>query len=94
MRSDCSCASRTTSLEAVMPKKKIRTNLPSPGDVLVGRYKGESIRSVVVHVSAEGSKVAVRIGKKTYRSLSSAAKSVTGNWVNGWVFWGLEKERD
>ena len=75
-----------------MPKRKIRDNLPNPGDILTVRYRGEVVKGVIVSVSPERSAVAVRIGKKTFQSLSSAAKSVTGNWVNGWVFWGLEKK--
>jgi hypothetical protein len=75
-----------------MAKRKIRTCLPDTGDVLVGRYKGKTVKGVVVSVSPETSKVAVRIGKETFPSLSSAAKSITGNCVNGWVFWGLESK--
>ena len=75
-----------------MAKRKIRDNLPNPGDVLIGHYKGEAVKGVVVAVSEERSSVSLRIGKRVFRSLSSAAKSVTGNWVNGWVFWGLEKK--
>jgi hypothetical protein len=36
-------------------------------------------------------RVGYRLKETIYNSPSAAAKAVTNNSVNGWVFWGIEK---
>ena len=74
-----------------MPIKKTRTHLPKVGDRLSATYKGSAHVATVVAVDRSAGHVHVRVGSELFRSLSAAAKSITGNWVNGWVFWGLEE---
>lgn len=67
---------------------------PREGDRLVHRFRkkeGEVVAEVL-SVDRKTGKVAVRVGKKTYPSLSAAASAVTGRATNGWVFWGLKKQ--
>ncbi len=58
------------------------TRLPSPGTVIVKNYKGRELRLVVHedHFELDG---------QSYRSLSEAARHVTGSRWNGPLFWGL-----
>ncbi len=39
-------------------------------------------------------RVSVRIGGGYFRSLSAAAKAVTGRSTNGWKFWRLDPSED
>ena len=52
---------------------------------LVAKYKGETHHCVVVE--DENGKLAFRVGRKTYTSLSAAGKSIIGQECNGWRFW-------
>ncbi len=63
-----------------------RRALPAPGTQITRSYKG---RTVVVTVLADGFEHA---GKR-YRSLSAAAKAITGTHVSGHAFFGLTKRR-
>ncbi len=63
-----------------------RRALPAPGTQLTRVYKG---RTVAVTVLADGFEHA---GKR-YRSLSAAAKAITGTHVSGHAFFGLAKRR-
>ena len=68
---------------------------PKPGDRLVHRFRkrpGEIVAEVV-SVDKHSGKVAVRVEGKDYPTLSAAAANVTGHATNGWVFWGLKKQR-
>ena len=79
-------------------KAKIRTSeapslahpgarsLPAAGTALIGRYRGTEHRARVIE---EGGGLRVRLGADTYRSLSAAAKAITGSNVNGWRFWSI-----
>lgn len=61
--------------------------LPSVGTELVGRYRGEEITARVVADEARSGLPAVECRSTRYRSLSAAARAITGNSVNGWRFW-------
>ncbi len=63
-----------------------RRALPAPGSQLTRVYKG---RTVVVTVLADGFEHA---GKR-YRSLSAAARAITGTHVSGHAFFGLTRRR-
>ncbi len=58
--------------------------LPSPGTIVVKTYKGRELRLVVHedHFELDG---------QSFRSLSEAARHVTGARWNGWLFWGLKQ---
>jgi hypothetical protein len=61
--------------------------LPAPGAVLTRRYKGTE---VAVTVLADG----FEYDGQRFRSLSAAAKAISGTHVNGFVWFGLaEKPR-
>ena len=64
-----------------------RRELPPLGTQLSGRYRGQEFSAEVV--KAEGGEGARAVGCQgaRYRSLSAAAKAITGNSVNGWRFW-------
>lgn len=68
---------------------------PTVGQTLVHRFrKGEGeVTAEVVEVDRQKGKVAVRVRGKVYPSLSSAAAAITGRAANGWVFWGLKKQK-
>ena len=68
--------------------------LPPVGTELVGRYHGEEISARVVADEARSGLPAVECRSTRHRSLSAAARAVTGNSVNGWRFWRiLEPQR-
>ena len=74
-----------------MPARKVRESLPEIGMRLHSTYKGERYSAVVVSVNPSTGKVAVRMGRHEYPTLSSAARQITNTEVNGWVFWGVER---
>ena len=73
-----------------MPARKIRESLPAIGVTLHSTYKNKSYSAVVVAVNPSTGKVAVRMGKDDYTTLSAAARQITNTEVNGWIFWGVE----
>ena len=60
--------------------------LPAPGTVLARRYKG---RLLEVEVLAEG----LQFEGHVYRTLSAVAKVVTGAHWNGFLFFGLRRNK-
>ena len=64
------------------PRRDLR--LPAPGTVIVKAYKGQELRLVVHddHFELDG---------QSFRSLSEAARHVTGSRWNGRLFWGLTR---
>jgi hypothetical protein len=68
------------------PKPRRDPRLPTPGTVIVKNYKGRELRLVVHedHFELDG---------RSYRSLSEAARAVTGSRWNGRLFWGLTERR-
>jgi hypothetical protein len=78
-----------------MPKRgakkasqKLRAReLPPMGTELAGRYRGQEVSARIVADEERGGAPAVECRGNRYRSLSAAARAVTGNSVNGWRFW-------
>ena len=64
---------------------------PPAGTQLSGRYRGQELSAEVV--AAEDGAQAVECQGARYRSLSAAAKAITGNSVNGWRFWKVVEPR-
>ena len=61
-------------------------NKPDAGSIFKKKYKGKIYTMTVVH---EGNNIGYKVGRKIYRSPSSAAKSITNYEINGWVFWSI-----
>ena len=67
-----------------IPAPQRDPRLPSPGTVIVKAYKRRELRLMVRddHFELDG---------QCFRSLSEAARYVTGARWSGWLFWGLRK---
>jgi hypothetical protein len=63
------------------------SRLPMPGGVIVKQFKGETL---VVKVTADG----FEFRERRYKSLSAIALEITGTKWNGFVFFGIDKERN
>lgn len=63
------------------------SRLPMPGGVIVKQFKGETL---VVKVLADG----FEFRDRRYKSLSAIALDLTGTKWNGFVFFGVAKERN
>lgn len=59
------------------------SRLPSPGTAIVRQYKGRKLQVLVVSDGFE-------FEGQRFKSLSAAAKKITGSHVNGYRFFGLE----
>ena len=71
-------------------KKNRKKRKPAPnGTVFEKQYKGESYLMKVVHKKGV---VGYFVGKHRYNSPSAAAKAITATEVNGWVFWGMDRQ--
>jgi hypothetical protein len=57
--------------------------LPAPGSAIVRKYKGRTIRVIVMADAFE-------YEGERYRSLTAIAKKVTGSHCNGFRFFGME----
>ena len=68
--------------------KRKKNELPEVGTVFTHKYKGVKQTMTVVKASWG---IGYEVSGTVYRSVSGAAKSVTGSAVNGWVFWEIEK---
>jgi len=79
-------AARAVTPTTTSSQSKRDPRLPSPGTVIVKQYKGRELRLVVHedHFELDG---------QSYRSLSEAARAVTGSRWNGRLFWGLTQRR-
>jgi hypothetical protein len=66
------------------PKKR---TLPLVGSCYEKTYKGTKYRMVVVK---HGSGIGYKVGNKVFKAPSEAARSVTGNDVNGWIWWRID----
>lgn len=75
-------AARPTPIEAKVGDAPDR-RLPMPGAMIVRDYKG---RRLQVLVTADG----FEFEGQRFKSLSAAAKAITGSHVNGFRFFGLE----
>lgn len=74
-----------------MPRAKQRTP-PACGTQFTREYKG---RSYTLHViAAPTGGVAYKVGNEVFGSPSTAARSITGGHVNGWLWWRIEQRQD
>ena len=62
------------------------SRLPMPGGLIVKQFKGQTI---VVKVTDDG----FEYGDRRYTSLSAIAQEITGTKWNGFLFFGLMKEK-
>lgn len=60
--------------------------LPMPGTILTRPYKGTTVQ---VKVLADG----FQYEGKTYKSLSAVAAAISGSHANGYLFFGLTREK-
>jgi hypothetical protein len=60
--------------------------LPSPGTAIVRKYKGQTLRVLVLPDGLE-------FDGSRYKSLSAVARTITGSHCNGYRFFRLEGER-
>jgi len=77
-------AGRTTRVKAVGERD---SRIPRPGVVISKSHRGKTLHLKVLESGFE-------LNGKTYRSLSAAAKAVTGAIWNGYLFWGLIPRED
>jgi hypothetical protein len=68
-------------------RERLARELPPLGTQLSGRYRGQEFSAEVVATETGEGAHAVECQGARYRSLSAAAKAITGNSVNGWRFW-------
>lgn len=68
---------------------------PRQGELLMHRFRNGVKAAVakVIEVDKATNRVVVELGGKTFQSLTAAAEAVTGNTENGWLFWGLRKQK-
>ena len=83
---DAATAANVNPVEAQQHLRQRDPRLPSPGTVIVKNYKGRELRLVVYEDHFE-------LGGQSFRSLSEAARHVTGSRWNGRLFWGLTQRR-
>lgn len=70
---------------AVAPNRR-DPRLPMPGTILTRPYKGTTVQ---VKVLADG----FQYEGKTYKSLSAVAAAISGSHANGYLFFGLTREK-
>jgi hypothetical protein len=71
-----------------MPAPKIRP-LPKVDSVFTKVYNGKSYTMKTI---MEDGRVKFKVENSVFDTPSGAAKYITKNPVNGWVFWGIEKK--
>lgn len=76
---------RPTGVKSVQVSPAADPRLPEVGSQITRKYKG---RTLVVTVLADGFEY---LGDR-YRSLTAIAKAITGSHMNGFRFFGLERE--
>lgn len=70
----------------LMAKRKAR-EAPKVGTTYDKHYRGKQYRLTVVKADET---VGFKLGNEVFKTPSGAAKSITGNEINGWAFWGIE----
>ena len=70
-----------------MTKRKSHQT-PKGGQVFTKIYKGKKYNLETVKVDG---KIKYKVGKQVFDTPTGAAKKITQNSVNGWIFWGLAK---
>jgi hypothetical protein len=79
-------AKRTPKKAGQKPRAR---ELPPVGTELMGRYRGQEVSARIVADEEGSGTLAVESQGSRYRSLSAAARAITGNSVNGWRFWQI-----
>jgi hypothetical protein len=69
-----------------MPKRKQHRRVKL-GEVFTRKFRGKSYEMTVISTE---SGVAFRVGATNFSTPSAAAKFITKNEVNGWVFWKID----
>lgn len=69
-----------------MPRQVLQHDVPKIGSVFEREYKGKMCRMSVVEA---GMSTGYEVSGKVFKSPTGAAKFVTNNSVNGWIFWGI-----
>lgn len=70
-----------------MPRPKERKS-PKVGASFEKTYKGKTYTLTVVKTPGG---TGYKVNGEVFTSPSTAAKSITGSEVNGWVWWGMEQ---
>ncbi len=70
----------------VQPEMASDSRLPAPGTAIVRKYRGRSLRVLVL---ADG----FEYEGQRYKSLSAVAKAITGSHCNGFRFFKLEEAK-
>jgi hypothetical protein len=83
---DAARAANVQPLASSDSKPKRDPRLPAPGTVLIRQYHGREIRVLVLDDGFEWD-------GRHFRSLSEAARHVTGSRWNGRLFWGLTERK-
>ncbi|EME5140831.1 DUF2924 domain-containing protein [Pseudomonas aeruginosa] len=68
---------------------------PRVGEKLIHQYRKKPgyAEAEVVSVDKKSGAISLRVGDQVYPSLSSAAQALSGAAANGWIYWGLKKQR-
>jgi len=80
-------AGASTGRRVAPVRQNIDPRLPAPGNAITRKYKGRTIRVVVL---PDGG--GFECSGKRYRTLSAVAKAVTGSHMNGFRFFKLDKQ--
>jgi len=76
-----------------MPRKIKREKLPQVGSVFEKLFRGRTVRATVISIDPSIGHVRLEVNGTQYKSPSAAAKALAGHEINGWVFWGMDKEK-
>jgi hypothetical protein len=83
---DAATAANVKPVVAMQSRSKRDPRLPSPGTVITRTYRGRELRLLVLEDGFE-------LDGVHYRSLSEAARAVTGSKWNGRLFWKLTQRK-
>ena len=70
--------------------KGVSRELPAIGTKLVGKFKGTSYKAKIVGDKTAPTGKAIEYAGAKYRTMTSAAKAIAKQSVNGWRFWKSE----
>ncbi len=71
--------------------RRIERQLPAVGTKLNRNFKGVTYKAKIVADKSESTGRAIEYSSKKYRSMSSAAKAITKQPTNGWLFWKIQQ---
>jgi hypothetical protein len=70
-------------------RRRIERHLPSVGTILEGQYHKKRYNAKIVESPNFPDGRAVSSDNILYRSMTAAAKAVTKQSTNGWLFWRI-----